>query len=99
MQVEAHRLKVEQTETSTWMPRGATGSPQKMPTFIYTASAELPAAIDTVLFPFEGKQAVPKPIRIETSSNGLDTAFKMVQGKVEDFFVLQKAAGPKSLAS
>ena len=99
MQVEASRLKVEHTETSTWMPRGATGSPQKMPTFIYAAKAELPAAIDTVLFPFEGRQAVPKPILIEKSPNGLDTAFKMVQGKVEDIFVLQKTGGPKSLAS
>ncbi|MDO8589104.1 MAG: heparinase II/III family protein [Armatimonadota bacterium] len=99
VQVEPSRFKAVQSETSTWMPRGATGDPQKMPTAVYTLTTELPAAIDTLLFPFEGRQEAVKPLLLEKSPNGMDSAFKMVQGQTEDIFIFQKAAGPKSLQS
>jgi hypothetical protein len=99
-QVQPSRLQAEKTTTDTWPDRnGARMAATKMPTMIYKTTAELPASIDTVLFPTEGKQVSPQPKVIETSPNGMDSAFKMVQGKVEDLFVLQKAAAPKTLSS
>lgn len=98
-QVQDSRFKIERSEASTWVWEGPSRVEKKMPTFAYTTTADLPAAIDTVLFPFEGKQETPKPKLIESSPNGMDSAFKIVQGKVEDTFILQKTAGPKTLKS
>ena len=100
MQIDPSRLKVEETITNSWVPRGAPGGPTKLPTMTYTINTELPAAIDTALFPYKGKQ-MPKVqlTTLEKSANGLDSAFKMVQGNVADLFILQKAAGTKSIAS
>ncbi|MDO8682732.1 MAG: alginate lyase family protein [Armatimonadota bacterium] len=98
-QIDPSRLKVEQTTADRWVPRAQAKKPSKMPTFIYRTEATLPAAIDTVLFPFEGKQAPIQPKVLEKSADGLSSAFKMIQGKVQDLFILQKSAGKKSLCS
>ncbi|MDO8589105.1 MAG: heparinase II/III family protein [Armatimonadota bacterium] len=100
VQVDPSRLQVEQTTADTWHPRGSGGPPDKMPLVIYKTNTVLPAAIDTALVPFEGKTG-PKPQLkiIEKTANGLDSAFKMVQGKIEDLFVFRKSAAPKAVAS
>ena len=100
MQIDPSRLKAEQTTSATWVPRGNSGDAQKMPTFIYTTSADLPAAIDTALFPYKGKKMPKVQLKVlEKSPNGLRSAFKMIQGSVQDLFILQKSAGRKWLAS
>ncbi|MDO8682733.1 MAG: heparinase II/III family protein [Armatimonadota bacterium] len=101
LQVDPSRLQVEETTADTWHPRGTSNKPaQKMPLVIYKTNTTLPAAIDTALVPFEGAQPIPAQLKtLEKSADGLDSAFKMTQGKVEDLFVFQKTAGAKTLAS
>ena len=100
MQVDPSRLKLEQKITKSWVPRGAKDGPKLLPNMIYTTNTELPAAIDTALFPYKGKQVPAIQMKtLEKSANGLDSAFKVVQGKTQDLFILQKSAGPKSIAS
>ena len=99
MQVDPSRLTMEKTTVDTWTPHAVPGV-KKLPNIIYTANTELPAAIDTVLFPYKGKLIPAMQLKtLEKSANGLDSAFMVVQGKVEDLFILQKSAGAKSLAS
>ncbi|MDO8588742.1 MAG: heparinase II/III family protein [Armatimonadota bacterium] len=101
LQVDPSRLKVEETTTDTWGARAKTSEPPtKLPTVVYSANTLLPAVIDTVLLPFEGKR--PPSFRVtslEKSPNGLESAFKITQGHVEDLFVFKKAPGKKYLAS
>ena len=101
MQLDPSALKLEETTTDIWLWRAELGKrPSKAPTVIYTANAALPAAIDTLLFPFDGSEMPPLGITpIERSPDGLDAAFKIVQGGVEDLFVYQRKAGPKAIAS
>ena len=95
MQVQPARLKAEQTTIDTQTPRGSGSEPNEMPTVIYTADAALPAAIETVLFPFEGKQMPEVRITsLEKSPNGLDSAFKIVQGEIIDLFVFRTSVAP-----
>jgi len=99
MQVDPLRLEVERTAIDTWWPRGTTGKPFKMPTVIYKAHETLPAAIDTLLLPYKG----PDKPRIELkhigkSPDGLESAFKIGQGKVWDLFVFNRSGGRMSLA-
>ena len=97
-QVDPSRLQPEQTTTDMWIRRGVGGPPSKLPTVIYKITTPLPAAIDTVLFPFEGAQGPQAVLKVlEKSKDGLDAAFKVVQGHVEDLFVLQSKAGAKEL--
>lgn len=98
-QVEPARVSAEQTGTNVWWPRSATSDAKKMPTVIYKAQAALPFAMDTALIPFEGKSAPKARTRtIESSPDGMTSAFAIVQGKVEDVFVIQKTPAPKSLS-
>ena len=61
-----------------------------MPTVIYTTETALPAAIDTVLFPFKGRQMPTFELKpVAASSDGLDSAFRVVQGETEDLFVMR----------
>ncbi|MDO8684382.1 MAG: heparinase II/III family protein, partial [Armatimonadota bacterium] len=99
LQIDPSRLKMEQTTTDTWEKRGVDGPPAKLPTVIYSANTALPAAVDTVLFPFENKKMPAQIETLETSADGLDSAFKVKQGKIEDLFILQKKAGEKFLDS
>ncbi|MGQ9455063.1 MAG: hypothetical protein ACUVRS_09100 [Armatimonadota bacterium] len=63
-------------------------------------STTLPAAIDTILFPFKD-QTSPSPqlMVLETSSDGLESVFKLVQGYVEDVFVFRRTPGLKDIQS
>lgn len=99
MQVDPLRLKVEQTTTDTYPSRYSEISLAKMPTVVYSANAALPAAIDTVLFPFEGKAGPGKINVIEKSADGLASAFEIVQGKVTDLFVMQRSSAEKLLTA
>ena len=101
MQITPSRLDVEQTTTKSWIPRGIASEPTLLPTVVYKInSTSLPAAIDTVLFPF--KDATPpghQLVVLETSPDGLESVFKLVQGYVEDLFVFRRAAGPKAIST
>jgi len=100
VQVDPSRLQLEETTTNTWLWRGNDKGPSPLPTVNYKTTTELPAAIDTLLLPFEGKKAHPARLQvIETGPNGLDSAFKVRQGKVEDLFVLQSEAAEKTVES
>ena len=99
MQVDPSRLKLEQATVDTWAPSSQPGV-KKLPNMIYTANTELPAAIDTVLLPYKGKLVPQIQLKtLEKSANGLDSAFKVVQGKTEDLFIMKKSAGTRSIAS
>ena len=101
LQVTPKRLKVEKTTIDCWQDLPDTKVPPlKMPTVIYKDETALPAAVDTVLFPFEGTQMPAVNLKsLEKSPNGLNSAFKVTQGKVEDLFILQRRPGKKWLAS
>ena len=99
LQINPSRLTADETPTDTFSINGTDKPPSKMPTVVYKSNASLPAAIDTVLFPFEGNQQDAKQETIEKSANGLDSAFKIVQGKVEDTFILQSAPALRMLPS
>ncbi|MHB1036660.1 MAG: alginate lyase family protein [Pirellulales bacterium] len=99
VQVTPARLELEETTANTWEPRGVAVTPRKLPTLIYKAKTDLPAAIDTALVPFRGKAGPPARLEVlETSPDGLDASFKMVQGTIEDTFVF-RAAGQKTSAA
>ncbi|MDO8683061.1 MAG: heparinase II/III family protein [Armatimonadota bacterium] len=99
MQVNPSRLQIEQTTIDTWRPRVDT-TPTKLPTVIYKITTALPAAMDTVLLPFDGAQMPGMSIvPIETSGDGLDSVFKVVQGNVEDLFILQRSSTSKTVAA
>ena len=80
---------------------GTAEEPTILPTVIYKInSAALPAGIDTILFPY--KNATPPPnqlVTIETSSDGLESVFKLVQGNVQDLFAFRRTAGSKTIGS
>ena len=94
-------IKLERTTTDIWLWRSELGKrPSKAPTVIYSTVADLPAAIDTLLFPFKGPEMPPVDIKtIERSPDGLDAAFKIVQGDVEDLFVFQRDGGARDVSS
>ena len=95
-QIDPASLSLEESTAKTWYPRGKTSQPKLMPLMIYKKQATLPAAIDTALFPFEGRLATPQVKTIAKSKDGMDSAFKVVQGKIEDLFVFQQTAQKKS---
>ena len=99
MQVTPSRLSAKQTETDTWMTAAWIKDPaQHLPTIVYETKTELPAAFDTVVLPYEGAQMPDVKMKsLEGSANGLDSAFKITQGNIEDLFVFQRAAGKKTL--
>ncbi|MDO8682734.1 MAG: heparinase II/III family protein [Armatimonadota bacterium] len=99
-QVDPARLQAEQTTIDTWHPAGTDKEPGKLPTVIYKTTAQLPAAMDTALIPFEGKSQPRIQMKtLQKSADGLDSVFKIMQGNIEDLFIFQRAAGPKSLTS
>lgn len=101
LQVDPSRLSADETTIDFWGSRANLDDPpSKMPTVIYKADAALPAAVDTLLVPFEGpKPPEVKLVTIGKSADGLDSAFKVTQGDVVDLYVFQRAAGPKALSS
>ncbi|MDO8684381.1 MAG: heparinase II/III family protein [Armatimonadota bacterium] len=100
LQVDPSRLKMRRMNTNTYLWRGDDKGPSPLPTVAYSRDAALPTAIDTVLFPFEGKELPQMKLEtLEKSRNGLNSAFKMVQGKIEDLFALQESARVKWIAS
>ena len=100
LQVDPSRLEAMQTEQDTWRYEGTAADPTKLPTVIYSANTALPAAVHTVLLPFEGSVMPSFTVKsLETSADGLDSAFKVTQGPVTDVFVYQRSASQKTLAS
>lgn len=100
MQVSPSRLQVNEITTDCWRYDGVEKPPSKLPTLIYELSTALPAAIDTVLLPYNGTAKPKIEIKtIESGADGLDSAFRISQGKVTDLFVFQRSVGEKSIAS
>ncbi len=100
-QIEPSEIKLERTTSDVWLWRGGLDDgPSQIPTVNYITSRALPAAIDTLLFPFEGARMPPLDLKpIARSADGLDAAFKIVQGDVEDLFAYQRKVGPKTVGS
>ena len=99
MQVDPSRLQVNQTTIDSWIPR-ATNQLTILPTIIYSINTTLNAGIDTILFPYNGSAMPSVQLQtIQTSADGLDSVFKMVQGNISDLFILQRTAGSKTVSS
>ena len=100
LQTDPSRLAVEQTTTKSWHPYGTTDPPWELPTLVYKMRTELPAAIDTVLLPYEGSNMPQVRIEpLEATADGMNSAFKIVQNQVVDLFAYRKPGSGKSLAS
>ena len=100
MQITPSRLQVEQTTIESWIPRGTAEEPTILPTIIYTTTTALPAGIDSLLLPYDGSQMPQAQLEIiQTSSDGLDSVFKLTQGTVSDLFIFQRTAGAISVPS
>jgi hypothetical protein len=100
MQVTPSRLQVQQTTIDSWLPRGTTGPPTKLPTIIYKVSTALPAGMDTILLPYPtGGSSSAQLQAIQTSADGLDSVFKITQGTVSDLFVLQRTSGSRTVST
>ena len=100
VQVTPSRLQVQQTTIDSWRPRGTGEPPVQLPTIIYRADTALPAAIDSLLLPFDGPQAPQTNLTtLETSADGLDCVFKFVQGGVQDIFAFQRVSGVKVIGA
>ena len=100
VQLDPSRLTCEQSVTKTWPWRGQEQVTEEMPTFVYKTQANLPSAIDTMLLPYKGRQPGNVQLEpLEKSLDGMNSAFKVVQGKVQDIFVFQRSVAKKWLAS
>ena len=99
MQVTPSRLTAEETTINAWRS-GSSQPPVQLPTVIYRANTALPAAIDSILFPYDGPTMPSVQTQtLESSADGRNSVFKVTQGSVEDLFILQSAAGSKTVAS
>ncbi|MDH7601163.1 MAG: heparinase II/III family protein [Armatimonadota bacterium] len=92
-------MKLERTTTDVWLWRNELDTaPCQIPTVNYVVRRSLPAAIDTLLLPFDEQNMPTLSTRtLERSSDGLDTAFTIEQGRVEDLFVYQRAPRFKNI--
>lgn len=97
MQIDPSRLSVEETTTDMWPVRGKFDvPPSKLPTVVYKTKAAVPAALDTLLLPYNGpKQPKLKLETIETGDSGFDSVFKVTQGSVTDLYALQRSGADK----
>lgn len=101
VQVDPSNMKLERTTTDVWLWRSELDNqPSQIPTVNYISECYLPAAIDTLLIPFEGNRMPDIVVQpIERSHDGLDALFKVVQNNVEDIFAYQRKPAPRTYAS
>jgi hypothetical protein len=98
MQIDPTRLQAQQTTISGWL-NGSTNPLSLLPTIIYKVNAALPAGMDTVLIPYMGTQNPAQLTVISKASDGLDSVFKIVQGNIQDIFIIQRSTGARTVGS
>jgi len=101
VQIAPSHMKLERTTTDVWLWRSQLDDkPVQIPTVNYVIKRQLPAAIDTLLLPFEGAK-MPRVLTqtIERSPDGLDAVFVVSQGDVQDIFAYQRVSAPKNISS